>query len=784
MSQCNCKYRQARINGTTGWIFLLFCTGYVALLWAFAGLDLYHSGFDTRGLAVLLYNGLRVIFVVYLFWVLYATGDLLLSALSTGRYRGRPILDRLALGFFSGVGIWQIVLLGLGLANLLHRNLVIVLTLVVLVLSLPSFVSTVCRSPISGWRPFNFPAWMRETGPILLAAFVASMVLLTTVKGLYPAGGHDYYTHYFHYYRDVVESGGVWPNNIWYHYYYSKGAGLFFLGMLLTDPLAPQLVTLCMFAGGGISMAAFMSHIGISAKWRVAFLTLVFAAYVYTPGPRENMLHGGWGDFEKLHEPQTMLAAFLIYALYRLMSREDARDSSYRIAAMLAVAAAVILTPPTAVFYVLAISLLCGFAWIKGQENAASGYASVLFVCLASTGGLLALNYFVTGFPSDQGMKFFWKFAYFEKVQQWGVLPHFIVIYDLLISNSGDDLPVFGWKTLRFLMLSFRLDLFGAAILLCVPWFALRMMRGQAPDFDGERCRAAFTVLLCFIGVGCLTALLFGRGQAISFYRFSSFLIPITICLVATTWAYALPLSKLKEGRIVAAMPLAMVVICALIALIGVYDFRKATDVARQAALFSIGGHSIGSAYATQTSWPGRLPWGGIYPAARTAHGMLPPGERLWSLNIHAYCMAPDCRVESYQSYKLGADWNDTLFGTPAQSRLSLQAGNLNYFLISPDLAIPDPLALSPLLHPDVIAEHFGVLWMDGNTVLLTWKNRKTKELPAAWVEKYRERVASSRLREYFPYDLLKSVLGSLDKSGDYNRMRTLDWDKKSRGSY
>jgi len=249
-------------------------------------------------------------------------------------------------------------------------------------------------------------------------------------------------------------------------------------------------------------------------------------------------------------------------------------------------------------------------------------------------------------------------------------------------------------------------------------------------------------------------------------------------------WAYSLPSAKSNDGRVASAMPLAMVLICALVALRGIYDFRKATDVVRQATVFLIGGHSLASAYATQTSWPGRLPWGGIYPAARTAYGILPSGERLWSLNIHAYCMAPDCRIESYQSYKLGADWNSTFFGTAERSRSALQEGNLNYFLISPDLAIPDPLALSPLLHPDAIAEHFGVVWFDGNTALLTWKNRRTKDLPKAWLEKYREQVESSRVRESFPYELLKTVFGRLEKSGNYNQMQTLGWDKESRGLF
>ena len=59
-------------------------------------------------------------------------------------------------------------------------------------------------------------------------------------RGLFPGGSGDYYTHYFYYYLEVLKNHGLAPNDVWYHYYYSKGSGLVFLGMLLTDPEAPR----------------------------------------------------------------------------------------------------------------------------------------------------------------------------------------------------------------------------------------------------------------------------------------------------------------------------------------------------------------------------------------------------------------------------------------------------------------------------------------------------------------------------------------------------------------
>src|SRR5262249_40672654 len=138
---------------------------------------------------------------------------------------------------------------------------------------------------------------------VLLVVMLACVVaLFIAVKGLYPAGGHDYYTHYFYYYMSVLRHESLLPNEVWYHFYYSKGAGLYFLAMLLSDPLAPQLVTTAFIAAGALTVGVMLERAapGTLFPWLGASLYIAFL--IYTPGPPESLRHGGWGDLEKLHE--------------------------------------------------------------------------------------------------------------------------------------------------------------------------------------------------------------------------------------------------------------------------------------------------------------------------------------------------------------------------------------------------------------------------------------------------------------------------------------------------
>ena len=139
--------------------------------------------------------------------------------------------------FSIGVGLWHVVMFVLGLFNLYYRGVALGLALVVLLASARHFAEVFC---VAQRALLNFIKSGRE-GKISANATCAGLISIGLVwvlltRGLYPGGGGDYYTHYFYYYLDVLKHHGLAPNDVWYHYYYSKGYGLFFLSMLLTDP--------------------------------------------------------------------------------------------------------------------------------------------------------------------------------------------------------------------------------------------------------------------------------------------------------------------------------------------------------------------------------------------------------------------------------------------------------------------------------------------------------------------------------------------------------------------
>ncbi|HEY1745988.1 MAG TPA: hypothetical protein VGG11_04385, partial [Xanthobacteraceae bacterium] len=151
-------------------------------------------------------------------------------------------------------------------------------------------------------------------GGLMAGLIAAELAALLVVKGLYPDGGHDYYTHYFYYFEAVIENHGLWPNNVWYHYYYDKGAGLYFLGILLTDPLAPQLVTFTFFTAAASALYLTLRKIAPGTLWALIGLIQFISIYIYTPGSALiYSVNGGWGEFEKTHE---IIAALVIAAFW------------------------------------------------------------------------------------------------------------------------------------------------------------------------------------------------------------------------------------------------------------------------------------------------------------------------------------------------------------------------------------------------------------------------------------------------------------------------------------
>src|SRR5262249_30185947 len=161
---------------------------------------------------------------------------------------------------------------------------------------------------------------------------------------------------------------------------------LFFLGILLTDPLAPQLVTACFVSVAGFVVYLLAYRVAPETSWPWIGTALFFAAYIYTPI---------WGQFEKQHE----INAALVLAIGWLTTESLASDKMNKrrmwiTAAALATAATVILSISTAAFLIAVFGLLAPWLYVKRDIHGSLLCISLALVSAMTFGAHLAINYF------------------------------------------------------------------------------------------------------------------------------------------------------------------------------------------------------------------------------------------------------------------------------------------------------------------------------------------------------------------------------------------------------
>jgi hypothetical protein len=732
--------------------FLAYLGGYVALLAWFKLVDVYHAHFATRGLIVVAYNIFRVLFIFYLFWIVYAAGALALRWI-TGRPNDARTLEGLVLGFFAGAGLWHIALLLLGYLNLYDVPVAIAITLPAVALSYPHVCAAISsfRRKMPSWRDVDWPGRL-ATGGIVVAG-----ALLLLIKGLYPGGGHDYYTHYFYYYQAVIEHGGLWPNEVWYHYYYSKGLGLFFLGMLLTDPLAPQLVTFCFMAVAAAVLYLAVKDVTSRTNWPTASVLLFIGIYIFTPG---------WGEFEKDHELNTALVLGVIWMAQRALRDQERSGLAFIAACGLGITAAVIINTQIglyfiAVFFAVALLLMTK----RDRRN------TLICLAFAACAGIvvtliLVLNYTTTGLYLDQSITRFWPLANVEMLYKLGSLPSVLTLYWLTKQLVAREFSLFSFDTFKLLIESLRLDilfpLMCAASAIAGTSF-LRQNKSPKVRHVSTAARLTLVTTSTCILVCAAVALSAGRTQPISFFRYSTFIIPIIILNGVALWTIAMPppdtvLRIVKNNWV----PLGVVGFCIGVSTLSTQFFRQ-LSLSLDSLAFVTGTVSIDDAYMLRGRWPYHARWGAIYPGARGAYATVGPHTPIWSFHIHSYCMLPDCQMETFISFNMTRRWDRIMFGSAKEARELLQNGGVNYFLFSSELSIPglgitDPLPLSSLFSPDHIADNLALRWTDGTTSLLTWPGPDTRPLDDTWVAKYRQAVKDSRMVQTFPIAAMRAI--------------------------
>ncbi len=602
------------------------------------------------------------------------------------------------------------------------------------------------------------PGQTAFNGAVGLSILTVAIAFLL-VKGLYPDGGHDYYNHYFQFYKRVMDTGSILPNDVWYHFYYSKGAGLYFLGMLLTDPLAPALVGASFIGCGAFIVYAILRRAAPSDFLPLIGVLLYVGAFIYT-SDRFDGSETQWGILEKIHELTAVLLLAVIWIAYRLF-RQEAIDKPgvWTFALHATIICIALLT--------LALTLLVGlymsgyllwFLFRRQWTIAARAFAAG---CTAA-GSLLAvaaINYHYSGFPSDMVILQFWPYANLQAVARWGALLEFIFAHHQLTGMYGAQTLPISWDTVPLLAKFLRLDIWWPLFVAATPLLLLQLAtRSTRPAIRARLDIPALCALAWFATTVILVALFGGgRSQPVSFYRMSTFSVAPTLCLsllavkAAVTPGDGTTTHSKLQGLAATTMFAALLAIICIGNAAPIKSARQHIDAVWTGG-YSLwrGKYSLKDAYQNERSTVA-FNFGAIYPGIVEPWRLIGPGTRLWSFHIWSYCMLPGCRIQEFFSERFSRSWQTVFFDTPENGIKALKAEGLNYFFFSLELPIGgDPLPASPIFSPDQIAKHIAVRWTDGTSYLLTWPGHNTRPLDRKFLTAYRAAVAADGVARNF----------------------------------
>lgn len=759
--------------------FFLFMGGYAALLAWFKLVDVYHEHFSATGILLFGDTIFRLLFMFYLFWITVGAGTLLIKAERWQGSRPNEAAEFLLLTFFAGAGLLHVAVFAIGYASLLNYAMMIVLTVPLVAVSFPR----ACVGARALRDAFRARRMVRGRYVFIGCFFVGlAWFGLLIVKGLYPGGGNDYYDHYFPAYKAFVEHGSLWPNEVWWDYFLVKGAGLFFLGILLTDPLAPQTVIFCTCSVAGLVIFLLARRLAPGTAWPAAGVLLFFSVLIYTPG---------WGEFSKLHELDTAFVIGIVWMTAALLEGSSTPDRRWITAIASTQIAAVIAEFPTGVFLAILFAVLALIRFcIRDRRGSAIclGQAGLASALVALT---MLLNYVTAGLPTDLALPYAAHFADVEKLYRWGALPMLIWVSPIF---SYTSVPLSA--ALHFLQFALRGNLLwpmamGGLVVLLAAWIGriVSQSKLKAPtSWIGLAASepAAVQVLAAALLSFALLTITEARGISTSYYRFASFILPIMI--VASIAMWTAPLRIAASSRLAALVrhpgaPVPIAALCLVAIIHTTHVNRVVVPLFGNAVEHALGVLSIDAAFqrqsagmltmavrpeasaavANNSAYRDRNPLAGTYPGARGAYAVVGPGTPIWSLHANSYCMLPDCTMMSYPFYVMTPALDRVLWGAPEEARSLLRGAGINYFLFSRELQLYGPLPLSALFSPDHIGNYLGIRWTDGITTLLTWTGPDTSPLDAGWMEEYRRSVATSRFLRLFPEAEMHAIFDRLN---------------------
>jgi hypothetical protein len=744
-----------QVHGTyTQHLLWLVPCGFILLTVGFKIYDPYNTlFFDKAWLPHIVHLVARVLFSIYFFLILFCVGrlGLIIIQQSSLLFDLAPS-EEIAISVLLGSSILRAAMLIIGFLSAYFWPVLLALSVAALAVGMPRFAFLMRNSAMNFMRNWNgATATKKIIVASIVGALISAVAAVSMGKFLYPNGTGDYFTSYFPFYKEVVRVGNIWPNDVWYHFYISKGFGEIFFAIILSDFLGPQAASQAMFILGLVIAYAMMKRMSSDRISGLAAAAIVAAEFIWT---FENKIgFGWWAEFPKEHVITAVLFMGCVWISWLQLHMKELQMKGWGIVCASIYCGLVLARPQFFVLIAVFLSLMSTYAWASNRRRSAVIYLAGLLVSAGVVGAMLTLNYSITGLAEVTPSRTFWRFAD-QPHFATRVSPFLMLLLDLGSSPDWGAIAMpylTQFKPLNLLAAVFRIDranpifgLWGIPFLIVVGCglFLLRSGTKRLPLSEGFKSGVATLLYM----LGAATIVFFTVNQIGSIFRLYAF------CMFPVVMIALLPFvvvrSAFWDTRWVGPVTgLALGAVCMAAVPSAVKQIPPQQRVAFSS--FAAGVSSIKDAYGTQNA---------AWEEGSAIVKVVGPDVPVWSSQEAQFCMAPGCNLQTFFSYSMGPDWHVIMFDDPTHARAALEKAGLNHFAIDTKEPFVDLLPYSPLFAPDHIQDNLALEWTDGRVYLLTWPSANTRPLPPEFIAAY--------------VDVIQSALRQADFGGLYDSLR------------
>jgi hypothetical protein len=615
--------------------------------------------------------------------------------------------------FFVGASAWGLAGLVLGLFDRLSLAVAGPLVGVVLIAWVPGETAKLVRV-VSRWLRAEVLSVDGATGwgrTHLLWCLGCAACLLLAMRGLYPSSqSNDVWSHYLPYYREVLASGSLRPNSVWYHFYVSKGAGLAHLLGVLSDPFAEQLVSYCFILVSALIVGLLVRRLSGETGWALLAVTVFLAVY------RTDLL--------KSHAVFAGFVAFLLWLLAQDAGGARSRRTQF-IAAGLSMVYLGIYQPVASVFPATFLGILLALSWVRAELRGVRRLATMALASLvAGVAAVLLLNYAITGLAEVVPIEHFWRFADRERFADSIGTSGVAFLLDQSRSKALPDLvDPFWWSTaLRYR----QLWSWFPSVALAAAALAALLLAVRERIWRERPVRVHLLILLAFLASVLLVSLL---SHSASLLRVLLFTMPVTVvcCVLIVRGASRL----LVPARFVRTMTI-LTSALAIHALAQEFWYLRAVrqiDVPYHLSFYAGARPMADLLHEGDFHLNSPLPMSTVLEVREFIGNEARP-LTLGSVQGPAYFL-PGRGFLSAVDHTMGPRIEEIVFSEPSEAAGILRDRGVDYVILHLGSPLFSSVAFSRLLEPDSLEEHFSLFARKDDTYVLTWANERSHPIPA-----------------------------------------------------